>query len=102
VQKFLKEEKEEVTYYLFLSQLKEFLRLLLSKPISCELPQFFRDRGYTKGKMIEYLVKSGIVERTEKINTEIPEDVQLEVSYVVPKKDFERKVKIMYIKLFDK
>jgi len=101
LKKYLIEETEEVTYYQFLSELKNFLRLLLSKPITSELPDFFKNHGFTKGKLIDYMVKTGILQRTEKVNTDIPEQAELEVSYVIPKRGFENKVKIMYIKLFE-
>jgi len=97
----LKEEKDEVTYYQFLSELKSFLRDLLQHPVTCELNDFFKNRGFSKKKLIEYLLKTEIIEKTEKVNTNNPEDITLDISYLIPKKYFERKVQKMYIKLFD-
>jgi hypothetical protein len=98
----LNEEKDEVTYYQFLSELKSFLRDLLQHPVKCELGEFFKQRGFSKAKLIEYLVKAEIIKKTEKVNTNDPENVTLEVSYLIPKNKFERKVLKMFIRLFEK
>jgi hypothetical protein len=98
---YMKQEKEEVTYYLFQSELKAFLRDLLEHPVQCKLNPFFTEKGFTKGKVIEYLLKAGMLEREEKVNDEDPEHVTLDTSYLVPKKNFERKMKVMFIKLFE-
>jgi hypothetical protein len=97
----LNEEKDEVTFYQFLSELKSFLRDLLQHPVKSELGDFFKFRGFSKSKLIEYLTKTEIIKKTEKVNTDDPENVTLEVSYLVPKKNFERKIQKMYIRLFE-
>jgi len=97
----LNEEKDEVTFYQFLSELKSFLRDLLQHPVKSELDDFFKSRGFSKSKLIEYLIKTEMIKKTEKVNSDDPENVTLEVSYLIPKKGFERKVQKMFIKLFE-
>jgi hypothetical protein len=104
----LNEEKDEITYYQFISELKSFLRDLLQHPVKSNIGDFFKNipfkngkKGVTKGKFIEYLIKTGIIEKTEKVNTDDPENITLDISYRIPKKGFERKIQKMYIKLFE-
>lgn len=99
---YLKEDKDEVTFYQFSSQLKNFLRELLSHPSNPQLSDFWKMHGFTKNKLIEYLLKIGMIEKDEKLNEEIPEEVRMDISYKIPKKDFERKQKKTFIKFFEK
>ena len=99
--KILTEEKEEVTFYQFKGEFQEFLKSLLEHPITCNVSSFWTSRGFSKKKMIEYLVKVGILEKEEKVNTDSIDGPQLEVSYKVLKSGFERKIKRMFIKLFE-
>jgi hypothetical protein len=91
----------EVTYYQFLSQLKHFLRELLSHPSNPELSNFWKERGFSKNKLISFLLKVGLVEKDSKVNEEIPEEVRMDICYRVPKQDFTKKSKRMFIKFFE-
>jgi hypothetical protein len=94
-------EGEEVTYYQFLSELKLFLKELLNHPVSSKITEFFKSRGYSKSGLINYMVKTGLIERNETVNTEVPENPTLETTYKVPKKGFEFKTKLMFVKFFE-
>jgi hypothetical protein len=97
----LKEENEEITYYQFETELQIFLKSLLEHPITCTLGNFWKSRGFSKNKMIEYLLKTGVLEKNEKVNTDNIDGPQLEIFYKVLKNGFDRKKRRMFIKLFE-
>jgi hypothetical protein len=51
--------------------------------------------------MIEYLLKTGILEKDEKVNTDNIDGPHLEITYKLLNNNFERKIKRMFIKLFE-
>ena len=62
--------------------------------------------GYNRTKLLRYLINYGIVEKEEKIN-DTDENGKLKtatmkIKFKVPKKNFERKLKRLYIRLFEK
>ena len=93
--------KEEVTFYQFEGELQEFLKSLMEHPVNCKVSEFWKSRGFSKNKMIEYLIKIGILEKDEKVNTDNIDGPQLEISYKILKTNFDRKIKRMFIKLFE-
>jgi len=97
----LKEDREEVTFYQFRAELQDFLKSLLEHPITCNVGEFWRSRGFSKNKMVEYLVKTNVLEKDQKVNTDNIDGPQLEVSYKVLKGGFDRKIRRMFIKLFE-
>jgi len=102
LRQIINEDNREVTYYEFLSQLKAFLRDLLSNPVTSQLDDFWKLRGFSKSKLILYLIKKGIIEKDEKLNEDNPEEVKMDISYKIPKKNFQRSVKRMYQRFFEK
>ena len=92
---------EEVTFYQFKSELQTFLKSLIEHPITFNIDKFWKSRGFSKNKMIEYLMKIDILEKDQKVNTDNIDGPQLEVSYKILKGGFERKIKRMFIKLFE-
>jgi hypothetical protein len=85
--------KPEVTYYRFLSEIKAFLAKLLGDPIKAEPSKYLRDLGFTRSRIINLLIKKDILERNEKILTPDKtgaKKVKYSVSFKVKKKNFDR------------
>lgn len=101
----MSEEKEEVTYYRFLSEVKAFLAKLMSKPIDAKPSKYLIDRGVTKEKLIRDLRNKGVLERHEKILDSTNSDKKkatYTVKYKVRKKNFEDRIHWLYAKYFEK
>jgi len=98
-------EKQETTYYRFLSEVRAFLSKLIKEPIKAEPSKYLKDRDFTKSKLIKDLMSRDILERHEKIldstNSE-EKTAKYVVKYKVKKKDFENKIHKIYIKYFEK
>jgi hypothetical protein len=100
--KVIKENSEEITFYEFSTNMRDFIKGLLKNPLSCELPKFFKERGYTKKKMVEYLEKIGMIEKkSEKINMKVPEEPLYQIQYQVPRNNFDIKMRRIFVKLFE-
>ena len=101
----LNEEKEEITYYRFLSEVRAFLSKLMSHPIDAKPSKYLRDRGVTKEKLIRDLRNKGVLERHEKILDSTNSDKKkatYTVKYKVKKKNFEERIHWLYAKYFEK
>ena len=97
--------KPEVTYYRFLSEIKAFLAKLLADPIKAEPSKYLRDLGFTRSRVINLLIKKDILERNEKILTPDKtgaKKVKYAVSFKVKKKNFERIMRRIYTRYFEK
>lgn len=96
---------EETTYYRFLSEVKGFLSRLLKNPINANVSEYLKERDFNKSKLIRVLLKRDVIERHENILTPEKSDknvVEYTVYYKVKRKDFERKIKKIYIQYFEK
>jgi hypothetical protein len=90
----------ELTYYQFISELKYFLRELLEHPVSSQISPFFKKRGFTKKKLVEYLIKMGLLIETKKIDTDFnPPTVKTSYDFVSSK--LAKVQKIMWVKFFE-
>jgi hypothetical protein len=99
------ENKQEVTYYRFLSEMKAFLAKLLGNPIKAEPSKYLRDLGFTRSRIINLLIKKDVLERNEKILTPDKtgaKKVKYSVSFKVKKKNFDRIMRRIYTKYFEK
>jgi hypothetical protein len=99
------DNNQEVTYYRFLSEIKAFLGKLLSDPIKAEPSKYLKNLGFTRGRIINLLLRKDILERNEKILT--PDKTGLKkvkycVTFKVKKKNFERIMRRIYIRYFEK
>lgn len=99
-------EERQMTEYRFYSSIKKFLHDLLIDPVNAKPSSILSFNGLTRYRLIHYLVNYGIVEKDEKI-IDTDEDGNLKnatmkVRYKVPKKNFDRKLKRLYIRLFEK
>jgi hypothetical protein len=84
----------ETTFYAFQSNLRYFLSQLLKDPINCKVGDFFKERNFSKKKLINILIKRDVIKRHEKIDDE----ENYNVKYNIIRKNFERKLKRIYNK----
>ena len=87
----------ETTFYAFQSNLRYFLSQLLKDPINCKVGDFFKERDFSKKKLINILIKREVIKRHEKIDDE----ENYNVKYNIIRKNFERKLKRIYNKYFE-
>lgn len=95
----------ETTFYRFLSEIRAFLSALMKDPIGAKPSQYLKNRDFSRSKIIKELMKRGVLERNEKILTPDKtgeKEVKYSAKYLVKKKDFEKKIKRLYIKYFEK
>lgn len=98
-------QEQEITFYRFMSEMKGFLGRLLKDPIGAQPSNFLKELGFSKSRIINVLMKKDILERNEKILTPDKtgeEKVKYAVIYKVRRKDFERKMKRLYSRYFEK
>lgn len=96
---------EKITYFRFLSEIKAFLKKLMEDPIGAKPSQYLMDRNFNRTKTINVLMKAGVLERSENVKDQTDSDVEKPTYFLkfkVKKKDFERKIKKIYIKYFEK
>ena len=94
----------ETTFHAFKSNVRAFLSSLLKDPINTKPNKFLKDRGMSKQKLINILLKRDVIRRHEKIDDKDKENnnINYVVKYNVVRKDFERKLKRIYNKYFEK
>ena len=99
------EKEQEVTYYRFLSEVKAFLAKLLGSPINAEPSKYLKELGFSRSRLINLLIKKDVLERNEKILTPDKtggKKVKYAVSFKVKKKNFERIIRRIYTRYFEK
>lgn len=96
---------DETTFYEFMTKAKNFIRGLLDNPMDEGDDEFFKGFGYDRKKLINKLGSDGIVVKKENVTEKPNEDgkkvAYYQVSYSVPKKDFEKKIKAFYDKAIE-
>jgi 8-oxo-dGTP pyrophosphatase MutT (NUDIX family) len=94
------EEKEEVTFYKFFTEVKNFLKKLLDDPIDAKPSKFFKDNDISKSELLNKMLDRGIIKKKENIDEPNDADGKMKsmhyLSYSIPKKDFEHKIKRLY------
>ena len=99
-------EKEEVTFYKFFTEVKNYLKKLLEDPIGAEPGDLFKDNGISKSDLLNKMLDRGIIKKKENIDEPNDADGKMKsmhyLSYSIPKKDFEHKIKRLYDYFFDK
>lgn len=95
-----------MTEYKFNSAVKKFLHDILVDPINAEVPTIFKFNGFNKSKLLKYLIGTDLVRKEQTIHDKDengePVTATMKVKYNVPKKNFDRKLKKLFIKLFEK
>lgn len=104
-QRMLKEEME-MTEYKFKGSVKRFLHDLLQDPVTAEPGNVLTLNGLTRAKLIKLLIKKGILQKhmsiIDKNADGEPMTAKMKVSFKVPKQEYDKKVKRLYIELFEK
>lgn len=102
--RLLEEYQDEVTYYKFYTEVLKFLKDLLANPAQAQPSSVLKSHNINREKLIQGLVKRGIIVRANKI-TEVPNEKtkkvesSMRVKYSVLRKDFEKKLHRLHIEL---
>ena len=99
-------QKIEMTEYKFFNNMKHFISLLLQDPVNAQPSTIFKIYNLSRSALLKYLLTNKILEKDERISDKDengqPKTATMMVKYRCPKKNFERKLKKLYIKLFEK
>lgn len=97
--------QEEVTYYQFFNHLKHYLKELLTDPNNAKPGDLFTTHGYSSGELLKKMLDRGLINRKENIK-ELPyepngdKEAKYIVKYSVPRKNFEKKMRRLYLEMF--
>ena len=94
-------ENNDTTFYGFQSSVRHFLSELLSHPFKTKPNKYLTDRGMTRQKLINILLKRDVLRRHEKVDDTNPNEVKYVLKYNVVRKNFEKKLKRIYTKYFE-
>ena len=104
--KVLQESNEEVTFYEFFTEVKNYLKELLLNPINAEPSPMFAKHGISKTKLLDKLIERGIVNKTETIDEPTDSKGKMfsmyHVKYSIPRKNFEQKIHRLYSYFFER
>ena len=93
----------ETTLYGFISNVRSFLSHLIKDPLNTKVNDYLKERGMSKPKLINILLKRDVIRRHESIIDPEKEGdfAKYNVKYNVVRKNFERKLKRIYNKYFE-
>jgi hypothetical protein len=91
----------EITFFGFLSHTKTFLKELLVNPINANIDDYLQNNGLDRKTLLDALMARNIVEKETKIEEKNGSDA-FSISYKIPKRNFERKMRRLYSSLFEK
>lgn len=98
----------EMTEQKFYANIRHFISTLLQDPVNAKVPSIFAQRNITRSTLLNYLLggKDPILIRDEKISDKDengePKTATMMVKFRCPKKNFDRKLEKLYIKMFEK
>ena len=98
-------EEEEVTFYKFFTEVKNFIKDLLDDPINAKPSGFFKTHGISKSILLKKMMDRDIISKKENIDE--PQDAEGKMKsmhylqYKVPRKNFEQKIKRLYSYFFE-
>ena len=117
-------QEMRMTEHKFFVNIKTFIAQLLQDPVNAKVPRIFADRGYTRSSLLSYLLagKDPILKRSQRISDRDengePKTATMKVrferpdfkgkgkasgaEYLCSKKNFERKLEKLYIRMFEK
>lgn len=106
VKRLLDESEEKMSFLYFYEQIRDFIKDLLEDPIDAEPGKPLRVRGLSSGKLRKMLRDANIIQMNEKIDEPHNEETgEIEsryyLSYKVPKKNFKKKIRRLYQKVFE-
>jgi len=96
----------EMTEYKFYNNIKKFLADLLADPVNAKPTDILLKNKLTRSKLLKYLIGLGILERDNKLSDKdengMPKNVTMLTKFKVPRKNLDRKLKKMWIRLFER
>lgn len=96
----------KLTEYKFYNNVQRFLSELLKDPVGVQVPLLLRANNITRNHLLYLLNSNGIIKRTQKIRDKDsqgnPRVAKMVVKYSVPKKDFQKKMKRLFIDVMAK
>jgi hypothetical protein len=90
----------EITFFGFLSHTKAFLKNLLLSPLTADVDDYLKDNGLNREDFINKLLLKNIIEKETKIEDNNGTD-KFMVSFKIPKRNFERKMRRLYSTIFE-
>lgn len=108
--KLLAESNDEVTFYEFLQNTKQFLKDLLKDPANAKVSELFIKHGISNDDLIKKMKKIGLLKSKENI-IEVPIEEETvkpsgklrakhTIQYLIPRKRFNEKMKELHKQLF--
>ena len=95
----------EMTEFRFNSNVKKFLHDLLVDPINADTSDLMKAHNLDRNTLLKHLRDCGMVTSKQHINDKDenggPKSATMKVRYAVPKKNFNRNLKRLFIKLFE-
>lgn len=99
-------EELEMTEYKFNNNIRKFLSDLLSDPVNAKPGFLLMRNGLTRSRLIRLMLSIGMIERDEKISDTDengqPKTATMMVKFKIPKKNFNRKLRKLWIRLFER
>lgn len=100
------QENMQMTEHKFHQNIRLFISQLLQDPVNAQPSELLKENGCKRGYLIATLLKYHILEKQERISDKDadgnPKTATMLVKYKCPKKDFDRKIEKLYIRLFEK
>lgn len=96
----------KLTEYKFYNNVQRFLSDLLRDPVGAKVPFLLQANNIARNQLLYHLKSNGIINRHQKIsdrdNQGNPKTAKMIIRYSVPKKDFAKKMKKLFIALVAK
>jgi len=98
-------EDENVTFFKFFTEVKNFIKDLLDDPIGAKPSDFFEKHGISKKSLLNKMMDKDIITKKENIDEPNDADGKMKsrhyLQYKVPRKNFEQKIKRLYSYYFE-
>ncbi len=99
-------EKLRMSEHKFINNIKNFIGQLLQDPVNAQPSALLKLYGFNRSKLLAQLIANKIITRNERISDKDengePKTATMMVKFACPKKNFERKLEKLYIRLFEK
>lgn len=99
-------EATKLTEYKFYNNVQRFLSDLLKDPVGAKVPFLLQANNIARNQLLYHLKSQGIINRHQKISDKDsqgnPKTAKMIIRYSVPKKDFAKKMKKLFIALVAK
>ena len=100
------DKEMEMTEQKFHSHIRNFISQILQDPVNAQPSILLKANGLNRSILLKYLLNSGILIRDERISDRDengePKTATMMVKFRCPKKNFDRKIQKLYMRLFEK